>query len=422
MKLTWKERIFSLKEVDAAHRQLCVLGVRIKLRRNMQLHPRFAALPIEPHKIFFANVLTGYCCNPRYVLEELLRRHHGYELVWMVDRHILNYWDDLPRGVRLVMWGTEEALRECATAAVWVVNGWQLRFARLGVVKRPGQTYIQLWHGSLGFKKLVWKAAYPNRKTLRLLKHDIRQIDYIITNSDWEEQVFREAFGQNPRLCRLGHARNDIFFLPKNEQDSVRRKVYERLGVPTQTHLLLYAPTWREDGSCPKISRAEWQGIRQALTKRFGGEWTIAARWHPAHSEFLRYGLLQGEASAIVNASNYTDIQELLVASDAVLSDYSSCILDFLFTGRPGFLMVPDHDRYTSLRKLYYPLRESPFPVSSDCRRLIESILSFDSTEYAERVRRFLQQKGCMEDGRAAARAADFVEQLISSPSKSLPS
>ena len=40
MKLTWKERIFSLKEVNSTHRQLCVLGVRIKLRRNMQLHPR----------------------------------------------------------------------------------------------------------------------------------------------------------------------------------------------------------------------------------------------------------------------------------------------------------------------------------------------------------------------------------------------
>ena len=118
MKLTWREHIFSLKNVSSTHRQLCVLGVRIKLRRPLGNQKLYEHLPVQPNKIVFRSVVSGYSCNPRYIAEEILRRGLPYDLVWVVDRHVLKYMDAFPPNIRLVMDGNEEAIREFATARV----------------------------------------------------------------------------------------------------------------------------------------------------------------------------------------------------------------------------------------------------------------------------------------------------------------
>ena len=106
-------------------------------------------------------------------------------------------------------------------------------------------------------------------------------------------------------------------------------------------------------------------------------------------------------------------MQELLVAADALITDYSSCIYDFLLTRRPGFIYAPDRKKYEAGRGLCYPLSETPFPVAETNEQLIQAIRSFDEVAYRTRVEEFLRGKGSIDDGRASARVADLIESIL---------
>ena len=116
----------------------------------------------------------------------------------------------------------------------------------------------------------------------------------------------------------------------------------------------------------------------------------------------------------VINANEIADIQELLLITDAGITDYSSWICDYILTGKPGFIYANDMKKYNNERGFYYPLEETPFPVAENNSQLINNILNFDNEKYQEKVKIFLKDKGCMEDGHAAERVVDLIEELMS--------
>ena len=78
-----------------------------------------------------------------------------------------------------------------------------------------------------------------------------------------------------------------------------------------------------------------------SLGRRFGGSWAVLVRMHPNVS-YEDYPLTYTER--ILNASPYENMQELLVASAIIISDYSGCAFDFPMIGKPGFLYAEDYE------------------------------------------------------------------------------
>ena len=114
----------------------------------------FGHLPVERNKVIFDNYKgAGFGCNPKYVTLALLEKKKDLDIVWMV-KNKSQHTDEFPKGVRLVEYHTKEALKEYFTAGVWVDNFHLASYYNIGLVKRTGQTFIQLWHGSLGIKKI----------------------------------------------------------------------------------------------------------------------------------------------------------------------------------------------------------------------------------------------------------------------------
>ena len=116
--------------------------------------------------------------------------------------------------------------------------------------------------------------------------------------------------------------------------------------------------------------------------------------------------------AGIVDATQYVDMQELLAASDCLITDYSSCAFDFMLTRRPVFLFATDVQQYDMERGFYYPLEATPFPVAHNSEELMRRIDEFDMDVYAARIEAFLQGKGCMEDGHASERVVKLIEQI----------
>ena len=133
---------------------------------------------IQPHKVVFSAYRGGgYGCNPKYVAEALLRlAKDKLDLVWLTREHD----PSMPPEIRQVKWGSAAAAREWATARVWVDN---VR-TRRHVAKKPGQFYVQTWHGCLSPKPLEADIEPLLSQTyIRGAKQDSKDADLFICNN-----------------------------------------------------------------------------------------------------------------------------------------------------------------------------------------------------------------------------------------------
>ena len=362
-------------------------------------------LPVRKGKIVFYSFTESYADNPRAIAEELLRRGWNGELVWVAKEPRLPL--KLPHGIRAAV-GRYRMRYELSTAHVIVSNTRLPRYWTKGFRKKAGQLYIQTWHGSCGIKKMERDMHNARESCQERVRADSRQIDCLLSNCRWLTQVFRGSFFYDGEILETGSPRNDILLRGTAERASAVRAA---LGLPAESKLLLYAPTFRDGGKAPVPPMPDWEQLREALTRRFGGTWSILLRVHPGLTENRRKQWALAEGARVLNVSDYPDMADLLVIADVLVTDYSSCIYDFLLTKRPGFIYAPDCAAYEKRRGLYYPLTETPFPVTETGDRLAQSICSFDEAAYHAAAEQFLQDKGCVDDGHSAERVADLIEK-----------
>lgn len=344
---------------------------------------------VEPKKVVFSQFQGGgFGCNQKYVALELLRRRRDLDLVWLLRNPGEG---GFPEGIRTVAWNGPDAMRELATAKVWCSNHNLGHFVKnRGLVKKPGQFYCQTWHGSLGIKRCL-ETLGPKEAAM---------LDVFLSDCRWESDLVRGWFGPGPRILLSGHPRNDVVVASRSRPGP---------AAPGGAKTLLYVPTFRDDGALDGYL-TDFAPLLAALAKRWPGEWRVQARLHP---NMRKKGVKLDFSGDVEDVTSHPDIQELLAGADVVVSDYSSCIFDFAFSGRPAFVYAPDRAKYETERGFYYPLSATPFPVAEDLPSLCSAVEGFDEGGYARRLAEFLKGKGAFEDGRAAERAADVVLAAI---------
>lgn len=373
----------------------------------------FARWPVRKNKIVFDNYMgRGFGCNPKYAAQKLIERGtDGYDLVWVVGRGHMDQ-SQVPPSFRIVRYGSLASLWEYATAGVWVSNYHKIAYLSWGLRKREGQRFVQMWHGSLGIKKIERDVPelMQDRRWAKLAARSSRMTDYWISNSAFETNIYKTAFwGVEDRAVRLyGHPRNDIFF-DAGAMDRAYRKVAGTYGLEGK-RLLLYAPTFREDyrTDCYAL---DYPAVLEHMRRRFGGDWAALVRLHPRIAR-LTEEIIPARPD-VADATEYPDIQELLAAADCLVTDYSSCMFDYMLARRPVLLFATDIGAYNTERGFYYPLEQTPFPIATDPAQLLSSIDGFDQRSYGEKVDAFLRGKGCMEDGHAGERVAELIAGLV---------
>lgn len=416
-------RLDSSREMVPTAREYIILSMRW-LQRAARGYPekcRYQKIPIQPQKILFATYQYAYACNPKYICEELLKRELPCEIVWLYKGDA-KVRAQFPKQVKCVLAGTEEARREIASARILIENGCLLFTDTL--IKKKGQINICTWHGSMGFKRIGME-TFHTKSEKRIAGMYQKIHDILLTNSRFEEEVFRSSFWPNSVFWKLGHPRNDILFCTEPEEISrIKEKVRRKLKIPNGYRFALYAPTFRvnptaegrrrsgaqlfEEKDCYRL---DYKLVKGALKKRFGGEWTILVRHHycNAANKFLQSGMM----TESVPATDYDDMQELMVASDVGITDYSSWMLDYLLSGKPGFLFAADVDIYAAERGFYYPLSTTPFPLAVNTEQLCAQIEAFDTQEYKENAEIFLEEKGYVEDGNASRYTVDRLAAIL---------
>lgn len=347
----------------------------------------------QDQMIIYSLKQHGYCCNLKY-LTEYIRENCGEEfrICWIVR--------------------DKESRRQLKGAGVPVLplhslRHWGFRHRSKVVVtndefypvclKRRGQIYVNTWHGGINYKKIGYMGlGFTNRLQRLVYRLNNPQPDLFVSGSRSFTESTSAAFGFSKKIfLNCGLPRNDIFF---KENGPISIKVKKKLGIPEKTGLLLYAPTFRKGKTRPG-REPDFKNLVHVLEQRFGGEWKILCRYH--------YFSADGDAvwkgsPLLLDVSRYEDMQELILCSDCMISDYSSCMWDFSYTEKPCFVYAPDLLEYMKNdRSFTVSPSQWPYPICQEPEQLYRAILEFDGTVYREKLRRHWKEMGSYDSGDA---------------------
>ena len=173
---------------------------------------------------------------------------------------------------------------------------------------------------------------------------------------------------------------------------------------------MLYAPTYR-DNRATDMYNLDYDRVLAALENRFGGDWYCLIRLHPNLA--AQAGIVP-TGEKLRNATLYENMQELLVASDVIISDYSGCAFDYLVLKRPGFLYAEDYEEIKKVKDYYFTLEELPFSLAQSNDALIHNIETFDEAEYDKKCAAYVQRLQFFDDGHASEAAVDAMRAQLS--------
>ena len=289
--------------------------------------------------------------NPAAICEDLAAHDVRAPLWWsVVDGTV-----PVPSGAVPVVVGSQEWVEALRTSRVIVTNDHLPDWFS----KREGQHLLQTWHGT-PIKKLLHDAA-PGSVSLRyqrLMARQVPQWDLLLAQNREAEQRLRRALGYGGQV-RVGEYPRNVRLLGGIE---VGRRVRSDLGIGEEQRVILYAPTWRERLRHPEglAGHSNGQGLLGEVYPAHRTDAVVLMRTH--HMNRARPG------PGLVDVSRYPSIEELMMAADVLVSDYSSIFLDFALTGKPAVVFVPDLEHYRDVeRGLYgdWP-RRSGLPVALD--------------------------------------------------------
>ncbi|WP_295991183.1 CDP-glycerol glycerophosphotransferase family protein [uncultured Alistipes sp.] len=364
----------------------------------------FRLCPIRKNKIVVSSYSgAGYGDNGKYIVEELLRRNCEADIVWLCS----SAGSPLPDKVRRVKYRSLRAIYELATARVWIDNKRKPDYVR----KRAGQYYIMTWHGGIAIKQIE-KDAEANlpEEYVRAAKNDSKMADLFLAESRWTREMYERIFWYDGEIMTCGAPRQDLLWQADRERiDRIR----QRLRVTEGERLLLYVPTFRRDMQADDLSvyRMDWEGVLDAMERRFGGRWRGLIRLHPNVAALSRELSL---GARVRDVTAYPDVQELLLVSDCLITDYSSTIFDFGVMARPAFLLARDIAEYVRQRDFTLRFDQLPFSVATSDSELIAAIDGFDEKEYGRKMSDFyFDYCGFVAGGHASEQVADRIVSVI---------
>ena len=354
---------------------------------------------VKPHVVLATShsaVLTG---NLAWIRDELARRDPpipSVEVTPGTSRSKLAYFAS-----------TFRAGYHLASARAFVVDDYF--FPMYVITPRPGTTRIQVWHAAGAFKKFGYSVVEKTFGADSDLIAKVRihsNYDLALVSSMSVAPHYAEAFDAPLEIftASVGIPRTDLLTNPALRA-AAEARVRARYPAIEGRRVVLYAPTFR-GASVGHARHADLMDL-DAMRRVLGDGWVVLLKLHP----FVRTSLVipEGLEGFAIDASGEADVNELMLVSDVLVSDYSSVIYEFALLGRPILFLAPDEDAYDLERGFYFDFRSAaPGPIFDTTEALAEAIRAGDHD--LERVRAFAAASFDVTDGHATAR---LVDQLL---------
>ncbi|MEU3983678.1 bifunctional glycosyltransferase family 2 protein/CDP-glycerol:glycerophosphate glycerophosphotransferase [Streptomyces sp. NPDC026672] len=362
----------------------------------LQAHYRVQlCLPVRADRaVFAASWGRGHGCNPG-ALEEAFRT---------LAPHVRTAWiaapehqGAIPPGPRRLRPGTAAHWTALARSKYLVNN---VNFDRR-LRKRPGQVFVQTQHGTplkhMGLDLQERPAAARGMDFAELLR-GVDKWDYVLSANRHTTLTWERVYPGRYTTLEYGYPRNDVF---QRATSADVTRLRERLGVPEGSVAILYAPTHRDH----RRTQRPALDLERVL-RRLGPRHVVLARAHPWHGGPLARG------TRVIDVSDHPSVESLCLASDALVTDYSSIMFDYAVLDRPIVVHADDWDVYRETRGTYFDVRACP---PGAVARSEDELIDIFATGHwcgsrSAELRAAFRERFCpYDDGRAAERVVRHV-------------
>lgn len=336
------------------------------------------------------------------IQEELRRRGSDLPVYWAVQDHST----PVPEGGIPVVVNSAEWYDLLGSATYYVDNMYQPDYHR----KPAGQVLVETFHG-YPFKLMghqLWRLQNFRRALVASYDRRAAEWDYLVSPAPYATPLLKRDFAYDGPVLEIGYPRNDV--LQSTEAGSIRDVVRKSLGIRDDQTAVLYAPTFRDylarnNNAAPLADFFDFGAVERA----FGDDLVVLMRGHAFNA---RTSGRIGRLPNVVDVTDYPEVNDLYLAADVGVVDYSSLRFDFAITGKPMIFLVPDIERYVEARGWlmdFGPTAPGPQVASTD--EVIEQLHDLPGlvARYREAYEAFRAAYLPLEDGHAAARFVDAV-------------
>src|SRR5699024_9927189 len=266
-------------------------------------------------------------------------------------------------------------------ASYWVSNSR----LPLWIHKPPNTIYIQTWHGT-PLKRLgvdIKEVQMPGTNTEQYKRNfttEAKKWDYLLSANEYSTNIFEQAFQYDNKIIETGYPRNDYLInyntniikktykndnkiikngYPKNDYlinyntDFEIKRIKNKLGIPIDKKVLLYAPTWRDNQYYGRGRyRFDINLDLEKMRNQLSDDYIVLLRMHYLIAENIDTSRFESFA---YDVSYHDDIRELYLIADMLITDYSSVFFDFAILKRPILFYVYDINDYRdNVRGFYF--------------------------------------------------------------------
>lgn len=312
-----------------------------------------------------------YNDSPRAIFEKMteLGMLEDYRVVWALkepDKY------DIPNAKKIKM-DTFKYFITALKAKYWISC---VNIERALHFKKKKTVYLNTWHGAL--INLCGNAVEGRRD------FHWDYVNHFCICSDFEKNYVMRDFGvKESALLATGYPRNDDLYLAT---EKTKNDFREKFNIPEGKKIILYAPTWREttDGGssyklAPPIDLNKWR-------KELQDDYVVFLRTHPYTTKLMNVQF----DDFVRDYTNYPVVNDLLIAADVLISDYSSISLDYCILCKPMICFGYDYEEYSKSRGFYYDMEKAmPNGVIKSEDEVIDCLKNINYTEQCEKTRHF---------------------------------
>src|SRR5699024_1864765 len=353
----------------------------------------------------------NYSDSPKYIYEYMQEHYPEYNYIWIFKNTSKN---SIPGNELKIKKGSFDYYKAYSKAKIRVHNACMHQF----INKKHNQIYIQTLHGTplktlANDMKVVRMPSTTTAKYKMNFHIETSRWDYLVSPNNYSTEVFQSAFWMDEeRMLEIGYPRNDVLVNRANDSEFIE-KIRVKLNIPKDKKVIMYAPTWRDDEFVKKGHYLFDLKINlKNLYESIGDKYVVLLRMHYLISNSLD---LSGFEDFAIDASNYEDISELYLISDALITDYSSVMFDYGILKRPQFFFAYDIDKYDKdLRGFYLDYtNDLPGPIFTDAYDLADSLTDIEliKDSYQDKIDQFYDRFCNLEKGKASKYIGDMIHK-----------
>lgn len=348
---------------------------------------------------FFINSFFGksFSGNPRALFEGLIEKfpNSNYIIVLNDEQARQTVKAQYPGiNIQFVARHEKAYLKALARAKYWIMDinfPFRLKPHKNGV-------FVQTWHGTP--LKHIGNDLPDDNDFKRLTAREPLNWDYFVSNAPEDNWLYEQAFNlKQTKIMSYGLPRNDYLAKHKDDHELVA-SLKAKLQLDATRKTILYAPTFRDDEPTFKLALDLEQ-----FEAQLGDQYDLLIRLHPNVADQMP------DIAAyphVYNVNHYASIEELYLAADVLMTDYSSVFFDYALLEKPIVFYAYDLDKYKDvLRGFYFDYQAFiPGPLVTDNQALY-TLLSQGLTAQTTKV--FNQLHNANTDGSATQKIIQEV-------------